>query len=228
MTGADLSGMRFSTEPSSVPRGMWTAPGMAPCSYSSGSRTSSTTAPGRRRSSSAAAVSTSRICGLGGGEQLTEARHRAPSRGSAAVVAAEKPSDQINNPARPGVPGRGLPPAARSGLDRDLVHGLDEVAGVEFGAPPAARRRTSSPPITANDTALPTSRATSTRKNRSSDAIGTVTARARQPRPPADRLVDVPAEGDQGLGAGHGQHVEAGAGGQQAHHQGIEVGARGT
>src|SRR5918996_5157082 len=64
ITGADLSVIRFSTELSSVPRGMWTAPGMAPCSYSSGSRTSSTTAPGRRRNSSASAVPTSRISDL--------------------------------------------------------------------------------------------------------------------------------------------------------------------
>ena len=43
------------------PRGMCSAPGRAPCSYSSGSRTSSRTVPGRRRMSSAVAVSTSRI-----------------------------------------------------------------------------------------------------------------------------------------------------------------------
>src|SRR5581483_11441154 len=45
-----------------LPAGMCTAPGIAPCSYSSGSRTSSTTAPGRARRSSAVAVSISRIC----------------------------------------------------------------------------------------------------------------------------------------------------------------------
>src|SRR5436305_13884595 len=43
---------------------MCNAPGMAPCSYSSGSRTSSTTAAGCARSSSAVAVSTSRIACL--------------------------------------------------------------------------------------------------------------------------------------------------------------------
>jgi hypothetical protein len=64
ITGADLSVIRFSTELSSVPRGMCTAPGIAPCSYSSGSRTSRTTAFGRRRSSSAWAVSTSRTSAL--------------------------------------------------------------------------------------------------------------------------------------------------------------------
>ena len=45
-SGAVLSGTRASMLLSRLPRGMCTAPGMAPCSYSSGSRTSSTTAPG--------------------------------------------------------------------------------------------------------------------------------------------------------------------------------------
>ncbi len=59
-TGASLSGSLDSTEVSSVPRGMCNAPGIAPCSYSSGSRTSSTIAP-LRLASSASAVSTSWI-----------------------------------------------------------------------------------------------------------------------------------------------------------------------
>ncbi len=45
------SGIRLSTLDSSWPRGMCSAPGMAPCSYSSGSRTSRTTAPARARAS---------------------------------------------------------------------------------------------------------------------------------------------------------------------------------
>jgi len=57
-----FSGTRGSMFDSRLPRGMWRAPGIAPWSYSSGSRTSSTTVFGWLRSSSAAAVSISRIC----------------------------------------------------------------------------------------------------------------------------------------------------------------------
>ena len=53
--------MRPSTEVSRVPRGMCTAPGRAPCSYSSGSRTSRITVGPVAISSSAAAGSTSRM-----------------------------------------------------------------------------------------------------------------------------------------------------------------------
>src|ERR1700682_3436232 len=60
-TWLDLSGIRPSTEVSSVPRGMCTAPGRAPCSYSSGSRTSRTTVGPAAISSAAAAGSTSRM-----------------------------------------------------------------------------------------------------------------------------------------------------------------------
>src|SRR5665213_3094453 len=56
-----LSGMRPSTEVSSVPLGMWTAPGRAPCSYSSGSRTSRTTVGPAAISAAAAEGSTSRM-----------------------------------------------------------------------------------------------------------------------------------------------------------------------
>ena len=41
MIGVDLSGTRLSMPLSRLPRAMWRAPGMAPCSCSSGSRTSS-------------------------------------------------------------------------------------------------------------------------------------------------------------------------------------------
>src|SRR5581483_10908395 len=61
-SGVARSGTRLSMFDSSCPRGMCTATGIAPCAYSSGSRTSSTTAPGRARRSSAVAVSISRIC----------------------------------------------------------------------------------------------------------------------------------------------------------------------
>jgi hypothetical protein len=91
ITGADLSVMRFSTELSSVPRGMWTAPGMAPCSYSSARDV-------EHRSAGPAAQLVGRgrvdLADLGlGGEQLTEARHRAPSGCAWRYVACGKPSD---------------------------------------------------------------------------------------------------------------------------------------
>src|ERR1700681_2867237 len=47
-TGRDLSGIRPSTWNSRCPRGRWIAPGIAPCSYSSASRTSSSTTSSRR------------------------------------------------------------------------------------------------------------------------------------------------------------------------------------
>src|SRR5688572_28155706 len=61
-TGASWFVMRFSMLLSRWPRGMCMALGRAPCSYSSGSRTSSTTTPGLvSHSCSAVAVSTSRM-----------------------------------------------------------------------------------------------------------------------------------------------------------------------
>src|SRR5215218_3577735 len=48
--------MRLSMLLSSWPRGMYTTPGIAPCSNSSGSRTSRTTAPAVRCSSASAVV----------------------------------------------------------------------------------------------------------------------------------------------------------------------------
>src|SRR6476469_2143805 len=64
MTGASWSRTRPSTWLSRWPRGMWTAPGSAPWSYSSGSRTSRTTVPVTLRRSSASAGSTSVIRAL--------------------------------------------------------------------------------------------------------------------------------------------------------------------
>ena len=63
-TWADLSGMRPSIEVSRLPLGRWTAPAMAPCSYSSGSRTSSRMEPGRASSASASSVVISRMLAL--------------------------------------------------------------------------------------------------------------------------------------------------------------------
>ena len=64
MIGVDLSGTRALDAGLQVASGRKRAPGMAPCSNSSASRTSSTMVPGRRRSSSASAVSTWRISAL--------------------------------------------------------------------------------------------------------------------------------------------------------------------
>ena len=63
-TWADLSGIRPSMEDSRFPLGRWTAPASAPCSYSSGSRTSSTMVPGAVISASASAVVISRMPAL--------------------------------------------------------------------------------------------------------------------------------------------------------------------
>ena len=54
---------------------MWMAPGRAPCSYSSGSRTSSTTVPGRPTSSAAVGGVDLTDPGLGVTQQVAEARH---------------------------------------------------------------------------------------------------------------------------------------------------------
>ena len=62
--GRDLSGMRPSTENSSWPRGRCTAPGMAPCSYSSGSRTSRNTTRSSSSSGCTSSACASRIAAL--------------------------------------------------------------------------------------------------------------------------------------------------------------------
>src|SRR5262245_27761463 len=131
MTGADLSEMRPSTELSSVPRGMWTAPGIAPCSYSSGSRTSSTTAPGCRRISSAVAVSTSRISDL-----AAASSSRKLGIGATLLVLRLAARKSLATRSTFG-PGRMFPSAGlRLGLDGDLVHRLDQVALADAqGAP---------------------------------------------------------------------------------------------
>ena len=63
-TWADLSGIRPSIEDSRLPRGRWTEPARAPCSYSSGSRTSRRIVPGRASSASASSVVISRMAAL--------------------------------------------------------------------------------------------------------------------------------------------------------------------
>ena len=63
-TWADLSGIRPSIEDSRLPLGRCTEPASAPCSYSSGSRTSRTIVPAMAISSSASAVVISRTAAL--------------------------------------------------------------------------------------------------------------------------------------------------------------------
>src|SRR5579875_2935529 len=81
MIGASLSGSLPSTWNSRFPRGRWTAPAIAPCSYSSGSRTSRKIALSTRRAASSGSISVmaalaafSRSRGLGIGPPSSDGR----------------------------------------------------------------------------------------------------------------------------------------------------------
>ena len=65
---------------------------------------------------------------------------------------------------------------------RDLVEGLDEVAGLDLERPGRRQPPGQEAEHHGEDTALPASRATSTRRNRSEEATITVTSRAARPR----------------------------------------------
>ncbi len=95
--------MRFSIELSSVPRGMNTEPGTAPCSNSSASRTSSTMAPSSVHMRSASAVSTSRIRVLVAASSSRKLAMTTPGQMTEGQ-ATENPSELVNNHPRAGIP----------------------------------------------------------------------------------------------------------------------------
>ena len=97
-TWLDLSGIRPSTVVSRVPLGMWTASGSAPCSYSSGSRTSSTTVGLAAISSSACAGSTSRTSALAAASISLKV-------GTAITVLSVAPQPVLTGPAPDSSPG---------------------------------------------------------------------------------------------------------------------------